>query len=476
MQATVLSGGKVPAAEGAHAAGRGRWYWDGQRQWSEPTRLRRVRGLAEVGRGRQFLDHAARLWVGVDPARLGLIEASVASTRPLLARPDPEGCHVGESRPAAGTRQPPLVRRATATGVTVVVPTMNEAGSVPELVARLGEALPADGTHEVLFVDDSTDDTPAVLRGLAAESELPIRVLHRETPAGGLGGAVVAGLREPGGTWVVVMDGNIQHPPALVPRLVEAGDAAGADLVVASRYANGGSRSGLANAYRRLVSQSSTTLTRAAFPRRLAKVSDPMSGFFAVRRSAVSVEDLRPIGFTILLELIVRCRIAETVDVPFEFRERFAGESKFSLREGARLLRHLCALRVGSSPTMRMLGFGAVGLSGFVPNLGVLWLLHERLAMNYLLAAVLSTQVAILWNFVLLDVLVFTEARRWWLGGRLASFVALNNVDLVARIPMLAVLVEQLRIDVIPAAALTVLGSFAFRFLVTDRMIYVRRR
>jgi dolichol-phosphate mannosyltransferase len=224
------------------------------------------------------------------------------------------------------------------------------------------------------------------------------------------------------------------------------------------------------------VSQSSTTVTRALFPRRLAAVSDPMSGFFAVRRRALRLEDLRPLGFKIMLELVVRNGIERIVEVPFTFGERFAGESKSSLREGARFVRHLCALRFGGSTSVRILGFGLVGLSGFVPNLAVLWLLNSGYGMHYLPAAVISTQVAILWNFVFLELLVFTDQRRWRVGGRLLSFFALNNVDLVARLPLLALLVERGGIAVVPATAVTLLGAFVLRFLITDRLIYLRRR
>ncbi|MGD9525526.1 glycosyltransferase [Pseudonocardia sp.] len=365
---------------------------------------------------------------------------------------------------------------AVRTAVTVLVPTFNEAANVGELVARLREVLPGDGTHEVLFVDDSTDDTPQRIRDAAAGPGAPVRLLHRDEGTGGLGGAVVEGLRAASGEWVVVMDGDLQHPPTVVPGLVAAGTEAGADLVVATRYAGGGDSCGLANRYRRLVSQSSTTLTRALFPRRLAAVSDPMSGFFAVRRRALRLDDLRPLGFKIMLELVVRNGIDRIVEVPFTFGERFAGESKSSLREGARFVRHLCALRFGGSASVRILGFGLVGLSGFIPNLAVLWLLNTGYGMHYLPAAVISTQVAILWNFVLLELLVFTHHRRWRVGGRLLSFLALNNVDLIARLPLLALLVERGGMAVVPATAATLLVAFVLRFLITDRLIYLRSR
>jgi dolichol-phosphate mannosyltransferase len=360
--------------------------------------------------------------------------------------------------------------------ITVIVPTYNEAGNVAELASRLAAAIRPDVPFEVVFVDDSTDDTPQVIEAVAREHGLPLSVLHREEPVGGLGGAVVEGLRMARADWVVVIDGDLQHPPELVPSLVVEGRRAAADLVVATRYADGGSGDGLANGYRKLVSRSSTIFTRLVFPRSLKPVSDPMSGFFAVRRSCLDVDELRPIGFKIMLELIVRSRPGRIVEVPYEFRERFAGESKSSLRQGVHFLRHLAALRLGDSALVRTIAFGTVGLSGFIPNLLVLWLLTSIGGLHYAVAAVLSTQVAIVWNFILLDLFVFTGKHRWGVRGRFGSFLLLNNVDLLLRIPLLALLVERFGFGILTGTVVTLVAAFGFRFLVTERLVYLARR
>lgn len=121
-----------------------------------------------------------------------------------------------------------------------------------------------------------------------------------------------------------------------------------ADLVVATRYAGGGSGAGLDGGFRRFASGGSTALAKAVFPRRLGNVSDPMSGFFAVRATALDADVLRPLGYKILLELIVRCRLGRVTEVPYQFQDRFAGESKANFGEGLRFLRHLLVLRVSS--------------------------------------------------------------------------------------------------------------------------------
>jgi hypothetical protein len=153
--------------------------------------------------------------------------------------------------------------------LTVIVPTRNESGNVAPLIARLGEAL-AGIDAEVLFVDDSSDTTPEQVRSTAVTASLPVRLLHRTAKerVGGLGGAVLAGLRSAHGDWAVVMDGDLQHPPEVVPDLLRAGQQSGADLVVASRYVGAGSAGGLSTATRERVSGGANALARAVLPTR----------------------------------------------------------------------------------------------------------------------------------------------------------------------------------------------------------------
>ncbi|MEU2391004.1 glycosyltransferase [Streptomyces sp. NPDC007369] len=361
------------------------------------------------------------------------------------------------------------------TGVTLIIPTFNEAGNVAELLDRLTAALPAGLPCTVLFVDDSTDDTPEVIEKAAPGCPFPVSVLHRETPDGGLGGAVVEGIKRADGDWVVVMDADLQHPPHLVPVLVDEGERTGADLVVASRYLPGGSRAGLAGGYRVAVSRGATWLAKGLFPRALRGISDPMSGFFAIRRPAVTAGALRPLGYKILLELAVRCRPAKTAEVPFVFRDRHAGESKSTAREGMRFLAHLAALRTASPPA-RMIGFGLVGLSGFVPNLLALWLL-TRAGMHYLPAGIAANQAGVLWNFALVEALFFRDRRRHrrW-PDRLGRFALLANADLLLRLPLTGLLVARLGMPVLPAAALALATTFVLRFAATEALVYLPRR
>jgi dolichol-phosphate mannosyltransferase len=232
--------------------------------------------------------------------------------------------------------------------VSLIVPTRNEAGNVSELLVRLGR-LPAGVLREVIFVDDSDDDTPAAIAYLAGSVDFPVAVVHREAGlrTGGLSGAVVEGFRRAGGEWLAVMDADLQHPPEVLGDMFATGESAGADIVCATRNVSGGGRDGL-GAARDVISKSFAAFARRAFPRRLRGVSDPMSGFFLVRRSALDPEALNPTGFKILLEILVRTPGLRRAEVGYEFAPRHAGDSKASLREGVTYLRHLARLRLAA--------------------------------------------------------------------------------------------------------------------------------
>ncbi|MGW0969515.1 glycosyltransferase [Streptomyces sp. NPDC002516] len=359
--------------------------------------------------------------------------------------------------------------------VTVVVPTFNEAANIRELLHQITDSVPAVLPCEVVFVDDSTDDTPEVIEQAARDCPFPVTLLHREVPAGGLGGAVVEGLRAASSQWIVVMDGDCQHPPSLIPELIASGERTHASLVVASRYIEGGSRAGLAGGYRIAVSRAATWLTKALFPRALRGISDPMSGFFAIRRSAVTAEALRPLGYKILLELAVRSRPRQVTEVPFVFQDRFAGESKSTAAEGLRFLRHLVGLRT-ASPVARMVVFGLLGATGFVPNLLGLYALTAA-GLHYVPAEILANQLGVAWNFLLIEHLLFRERRRHRKGwDRAGRFALLANADLVLRIPLIAFFVGHLGLGVLSATALALVTTFVLRFAGTEALVYLPRR
>ena len=194
-------------------------------------------------------------------------------------------------------------RLADAPALSVIVPTRNEVGNIEPLLARLQDAL-ASIDAEVLVVDDSDDATSQIARQIAARSALPIRV-HARAPgqrAGGLGGAVHVGFSEARAPVCVVMDADLQHPPELLKTLLGISEA-GANFVIASRYVDGGGDEGLGGWYRHAVSRLATWVAKRVLRPELAGISDPMSGFFLLRRSCLDLPALHPQGFKLLLEL-----------------------------------------------------------------------------------------------------------------------------------------------------------------------------
>jgi glycosyltransferase involved in cell wall biosynthesis len=232
--------------------------------------------------------------------------------------------------------------------VSVIVPTRNEVGNIRPLIERIATAQRGVPT-EVLFVDDSDDETPAIIAMVAEKfaSVLAIRMLHRPTGArqGGLGGGVVEGFRVARAPWVCVMDADLQHPPELVPSLLDTAKARNASLVVASRYCTAGDSAGLSSRSRVLVSSAASASAKLLFPRRLRKITDPMSGFFLVDRDAVDEDALKPSGFKILLEIAVRTDGLRVAEVGYAFGARHSGDSKSNGREGMRFVSHLGRLR-----------------------------------------------------------------------------------------------------------------------------------
>lgn len=240
---------------------------------------------------------------------------------------------------------------------------MNEADNVAPLVARLSNAV-AGIDAEILFVDDSSDDTPAVIAEVAQTAGLPVRCLHRpKTQRDGLSGAVVMGLRESLGEYICVMDGDLQHPPSVVPILLERAVLSSADIVVASRQANRIGPVGLP-VTRAIISNVLTLIARSLFPRSLKDVSDPLTGFFLVRRTALDVDRLHPDGFKILLEILVRHPDLRASELHFDFGLRHAGSSKADFREGMRFFRHVLRLRttVHTRPLLRYLSVAFASL------------------------------------------------------------------------------------------------------------------
>ena len=225
--------------------------------------------------------------------------------------------------------------------VSVIVPTLNEAANVRPLVGELRAQL-SDSDFEVVFADDSTDATTNIIRELAA-TDRRIK-LYRRDHRTGLASAVTEALGQASGKFVVVMDGDLQHPPKFIPRMLDQVDGGQGEMVVASRYARGGGDAGLSGPFRRMGSKIGRLAAYALLPE-ARRTTDPLSGFFLFKREITEGVELRPLGFKILLEILVRCRPRRVLDAPFDFQRRTRDESKASTAEVMNYLKHLLRLR-----------------------------------------------------------------------------------------------------------------------------------
>jgi dolichol-phosphate mannosyltransferase len=364
-------------------------------------------------------------------------------------------------------------RNQTETTIAVIVPTRNEMGNIEPLLSRIQQA--TEGIEiEVVFIDDSTDETPRVIRDLQNRFPFPIALIERplKRRENGLGGAVVEGLRVARASWVCIMDGDLQHPPELIPQILRQAEENECDIVIGSRLAPGGDVSGLGRS-RTLISQLLAMSARVAFPVRLRNITDPLSGFFIARRTALNLEALRPDGFKILLEILIRCPKLRISEMPIQFGSRQTGESKASVQEVLRFFRLMLRLRLAGAEHFAR--FLAVGASGLLVNNLFLAAFTELLGLHYLLSAIVATQVSTLWNFHLTEAWVFGQREtEHSLLNRLFSFLLINNLLLFLRAPLLAWMVDKLDVHYLISNLVSLAAMLLLRYFLADRWIWTK--
>jgi dolichol-phosphate mannosyltransferase len=325
-------------------------------------------------------------------------------------------------------------RTNKATSLTVVIPTRNEAENVPRLLRDLEGSL-AGVDYRVLFVDDSTDKTPEVIRSLREEDDR-IDLIHREGTErdGGLSTAVTTGLDavENESDYVCVMDADLQHPPEKVREMLEIARRSDADVVVASRYGPGGGYAGLSGRMRRAVSMGTKYLARILF-KGARKTNDPMAGFFLIKNQAISGIQFRPTGFKVLLEILVCAPELKVLETPFVFQVRQAGESKATMRQGLEYLTHILSLFWYVPSAGRFWKFALVGASGVLVNMVTLIVLAEYFHAHKVIAWMFAVGLSILSNFLLNNAFTWRDIRHssrihFFMRGVLAYPVAVMGI------------------------------------------------
>ena len=294
--------------------------------------------------------------------------------------------------------------------VSLIIPTYNERDNIGLLIQDVYRVLQETGrSFEIIVVDDDSPDcTWQVVQEMMPEYP-KLRVLRR-THERGLARAVLCGWQEAQGEILAVMDGDLQHPPETLALLIEALEKRGGDIAVASRHVRGGGVSEW-NIVRRGISWVATLAASWMLPGTLATVRDPMSGYFAIRRSVIEGRTLKPEGYKILLEVLGRGCYRAVVEVPYIFIERQQGRSKLGVRQYREFVTHLLRLAWETRELQRFVKYCLVGATGVIINMGVLAILAGA-GMAYLLAGALAIEISIGTNFLLNEFWSFADHAR----------------------------------------------------------------
>jgi len=286
--------------------------------------------------------------------------------------------------------------------ISLIIPTYNERDNLPVLVKRIHESLSNYCSYEIIVVDDdSPDETWKVAEELS--KQYPVRVIRREGKLG-LSSAVIEGFKHANGELLGVMDADLQHPPEILPNLIEE-IKNGKDIVVASRYAKGGKIENW-GLRRKIVSKGARFLTKVLVPQ-ARSIKDPLSGYFILRREVIKGAELNPVGYKILLEILVKGSYEEVAEIPFTFGTRGTGKSKLTLGEYTNFLRHLYRLSETVGEVVKLVRYMAISILSLFVNIFFFLALTNYLNLHYLYSSILSLEAMILFSFALSEIWIY---------------------------------------------------------------------
>jgi dolichol-phosphate mannosyltransferase len=340
------------------------------------------------------------------------------------------------SDPAAGSKRAGGNAALSAGGapeLVVVIPTLNERDNVPLIVERLNRVL-AGIAWEAIFVDDDSPDGTADAVRASARRQGNIRCLQR-LGRRGLASACIEGILASAAPYAAVMDGDLQHDESLLPAMLAKIKAERLDIVVASRHIGDGGVGDWERS-RVMISDLATRLGRLVVK---ANLSDPMSGFFMVKREAFSaaMRSLSGQGFKILLDLFASApRPLTFAEMPLKFRPRLHGESKLDAMVAWEYLMLLLQKLVGPAIPVRFLLFAVIGGLGVGTHLLTLWFTTHVLLLAFAVAQATATWVAMTGNFLLNNLFTYRDRRLrgWRLLTGLISFYAVCSAGAAANV------------------------------------------
>lgn len=299
--------------------------------------------------------------------------------------------------------------------ISIILPTFNEKDNVRVLVEKISASFAGSQFgYEIIFVDDSNDETPELIK---EEAKKDPRVKFVEGPKKGLAPAFIEGFETAKGKYICCIDADLQHPPEKIIDLLQLGVSGDLDIIAGTRYAKGGSALGLGRLnsfygiYRRAVSLLMKYLTQIIFVQ-TRKTSDPLGGFFIFKKSIIQGVKLQPKGFKILVEILMRANYEKVDELGYTFLPRKNNESKATLRQGVEFFGHLWFIFKTIPEAGRFLKFCLVGLSGVFVNLGVLTILVEIFHQDKEgIAYILAILISILTNYSINSVFTYSDKR-----------------------------------------------------------------
>ncbi len=315
--------------------------------------------------------------------------------------------------------------------LSLVIPTYCESENIRLMIEKLSQILDPviPNQYELIVVDDdSPDSTWKVAQALITDYP-QLRVVRRQQERG-LSTAIIRGWQVADGNILGVIDADLQHPPQTLLSLFAKMEK-GAELAVASRHVDSGGVSDW-SLTRRFLSRGAQLLGLMILPGVVGRVSDPMSGYFMVRRDAIANQVLNPVGYKILIEVLAQGNICWIAEVGYVFQERSEGASKVTGKQYIEYLQHLMRLRLTLWPVKRFIRFGVVGFSGVFVDLFLFYLLRSHLGLGLTRSAVLSAEVAIFNNFFWNDLWTFGDIARQQKGWnrRFKRFLKFNVICL----------------------------------------------
>lgn len=349
--------------------------------------------------------------------------------------------------------------------VSVIIPTYNEKENIEVLIPKINEVL-KNHEHEVIVVDDNSPDGTANAVLKLRELYKNIKLLKRPRKLG-LSSAILDGVKIAKGTYIVVMDADLQHPPEILPRLIEEIEK-GYDIVIASRYVKGGGTEGW-SFLRKIISLGAMAIAKILIPK-CRGLSDIMSGFFIIKREIIinSLNELNPKGFKILLEILARSKYGNVAEIPYVFKSRYKGKSKLGFKEIFNYLIHVINL----SPYVTLIKFASVGAIGTVINLSVLALMEFVIGIEHLLSSAIAIEISVINNFILNDIWTFRKFKKGPMLLRMLKFHFSSATGLLTQYVISQALYYLLHIHPIISQFTGILLGFIVNYILSKEIVW----